>query len=215
MDGAEHKVWRIDAALSLQAMVDDHQCPPFLRRLMCETFSWQVHNEIPLQKALRSPHMAPRWMTALLALGATVTVEGEENEVPVELLLQSRKPGNITALHIAVEGLSWGEAFVARTPADNPIVAVAATAKLEDGIVRQARIALAGVWSEPVRLARAAAMLSGHTLNQEIIQVTARAVESEVTPQGDFLGSAGYRRAMAGVLTRRALEQCKLFAVDR
>jgi len=182
---------------------------------MCETLSWQVRNETPLQKVLRSPHMAPRWMTALLALGATVTVEGEDNEVPMELLLQSRKPGNITALHIAAGGLCWGEACVSRTPADDPIVAVAATAELEDGIVRQARIALTGVWSEPVRLARAATMLSGHTLNQEIIQATARAVESEVTPQGDFLGSVGYRRAMAGVLTRRALEQCKFFAVDR
>jgi len=209
MDDAENHVWRIYATLSLQTMVDDHQCPPFLRRLMCETFSWQMRNETPVQKALRSPHMAPRWMAALLALGATVTVEGEENEMPLELLLQSRRPGNITALHIAAAGLSWGEACVARTPADNPIVAVAATAELEDGIVRQARIALAGVWSEPVRLARAAAGLSGHALDGESIRATARAVESEVTPHGDFLGSAGYRRAMAGVLTRRALEQCK------
>jgi CO/xanthine dehydrogenase FAD-binding subunit len=35
-------------------------------------------------------------------------------------------------------------------------------------------------------------------------------VEEEVTPRGDFLGSEEYRRAMAGVLTRRALEQCRL-----
>jgi CO/xanthine dehydrogenase FAD-binding subunit len=36
----------------------------------------------------------------------------------------------------------------------------------------------------------------------------ANAIEGEVAPEGDFRGSEEYRRAMAGVLTRRALEQC-------
>jgi CO/xanthine dehydrogenase FAD-binding subunit len=40
------------------------------------------------------------------------------------------------------------------------------------------------------------------------IRAVATAVEDEVEPEGDFRGSEEYRRAMAGVLTRRALEQC-------
>lgn len=212
MSNVKQNIWHVDATAPLQTMVDDPECPRFLRRLMLETFSWQVRNETSIQKALRSPRTAPRWMAALLALGTTITLEGELTEVPVEHLLERHAQGQVTALHIPVSGIAWGEACIARTPADDPIVAVAATVGLEDGTVRQARIALTGVWPEPVRLAQAAATLVGHALDEETILVTARAVEAEVAPQGDFRGSAGYRRAMAGVLTRRALEQCTRFS---
>jgi CO/xanthine dehydrogenase FAD-binding subunit len=74
--------------------------------------------------------------------------------------------------------------------------------------VRQARLALIGVWPETVRLAEASAQLIGGPLNEISIRAVAEAVEQEVAPRGDFLGSEEYRRAMAGVLTRRALEAC-------
>jgi CO/xanthine dehydrogenase FAD-binding subunit len=45
-------------------------------------------------------------------------------------------------------------------------------------------------------------------LDAERIRAVAAAIEQEVVPQGDFLGSEEYRRAMAGVLARRALEAC-------
>jgi CO/xanthine dehydrogenase FAD-binding subunit len=78
----------------------------------------------------------------------------------------------------------------------------------DNGVVRQARVALTGAWSEPVGLAEAAAQLVGEPLDEKHIQAVADAVEKEVTPKGDFRGSEEYRRAMAGVLTRRALEAC-------
>ena len=76
------------------------------------------------------------------------------------------------------------------------------------GGVGNVRVALTGVWPEPVRLAKAPAQLAGGPLDERTIQAVAEAVEAEVMPKGDFLGSEEYRRAMAGVLTRRALEQC-------
>jgi CO/xanthine dehydrogenase FAD-binding subunit len=97
---------------------------------------------------------------------------------------------------------------VARTPADEPIVAAIAVLALEGDVVRQARVALTGVWPESVRLAEAATRLVGSSLDAKHIQAVAVAVEEEVAPKGDFLGTAEYRRAMAGVLTRRALESC-------
>jgi len=96
---------------------------------------------------------------------------------------------------------------VARTLADEPIVAAIAVVALDGDVVGQARVALTGAWPEPLRLAEAAARLVGGPLDAEHIQAVAEAVEEEVAPQGDFLGSAEYRRAMAGVLTRRALER--------
>jgi CO/xanthine dehydrogenase FAD-binding subunit len=97
---------------------------------------------------------------------------------------------------------------VGRTPTDEPIVAAVAAVELQDALVQQARIALTGVWSTPVQLAAAANQLVGGPLDAARIEAVARAVEQEVAPREDFRGSAEYRRAMAGVMTRRALEQC-------
>jgi CO/xanthine dehydrogenase FAD-binding subunit len=78
----------------------------------------------------------------------------------------------------------------------------------DGGAVCEARVALTGVWPEPVRLAEAPSQLVGAPLDEARIRAVATAVEGEVAPKGDFRGSEAYRRAMAGVLTRRALEQC-------
>jgi CO/xanthine dehydrogenase FAD-binding subunit len=107
-----------------------------------------------------------------------------------------------------VGGIRWGEAHVGRTPADDPIIAAVAVAEIDGDVVRQARVALTGVWPEPVRLAETPAQLIGGPLNEERIRAVAEAVEKEAAPKGDFRGNAEYRCAMAGVLTRRALEKC-------
>jgi CO/xanthine dehydrogenase FAD-binding subunit len=97
---------------------------------------------------------------------------------------------------------------VGRTPADDPIVAAVAAVRVNDDIVKEARVALSGAWSETAKLAEAPAALVGDPLDKDRIREVAAAVEREITPQGDYLGSEEYRRAMAGVLTRRALEAC-------
>jgi CO/xanthine dehydrogenase FAD-binding subunit len=183
-----------------------------LHRALTGAISWQTRNETPIRKALTSPRIAPRWVAALLALGAVVIVEGDERpeEILLEALLQQGGKRNAITLHVprSRPGRKWGEAHVARTPADEPIVAAVAAVEMEGTIVRQARVALTGVWSKPAWLAEAASQLTGHLLDEDNIRAVAQAVEKQVTPKGDFLGSEEYRRAMAGVLTRRALERC-------
>jgi CO/xanthine dehydrogenase FAD-binding subunit len=78
-----------------------------------------------------------------------------------------------------------------------------------EGFVHQARLALAGVWPEPARLADSADLLVGGPLIIRRIRRVAEAVEQEVTPLDDDRSSAGYRGAMAGVLSYCALEQCR------
>ncbi len=200
---SDQHVWCIDADASLQEVVDDQGCPPPLRGTLMRVLSWQTRNETTVRRALASPRLAPQWMAALLALGATVTVEGDDG--PTEVSLAEAGSSCLSVLRVGVDGLRWGEAHVARTPADEPIVAAVAVVRLEGSIVQQARVALTGVWSETVRLAEAPARLVGGLLDEDAIRSVAEAVEQEVTPKGDFLGSAAYRRAMAGLVTRRAL----------
>jgi CO/xanthine dehydrogenase FAD-binding subunit len=212
-DGAG-EVWSIGADASLQAVLESPGCPPLLRQTLTGALTWQDRNRRVIRRAVASPNVAPHWSTALLALGATVTLEGEAGavEIPVETLLAQRPKGEVTALHVRTAGLRWGEAHVSRTPADEPIVAAIAAVEMEvlpaegPAHVRQARVALTG--AGPLRLAEAANHLVGGPLDEERVQAVAEATEREVAPQGDFRGSEEYRRAMAGVLTRRALQQC-------
>jgi CO/xanthine dehydrogenase FAD-binding subunit len=196
--------WSIEADAALQAVLDSPACPPLFRRTLSGVLSWQMRNETPVSRVLASPRIAPQWVAALLALGTKVTVEGAAEEMP----LAEARSDDVKALHVRAEKLRWGEARVARTPADEPIAAAVAAVRIEEGIVQEARVALTGVWPEPVRLAESPAQLVGGPLDAESIQAVAQAVEQEVTPAGDYLGGEAYRRAMAGVLTRRVLAQC-------
>ena len=203
--------WSIDADAPLQAIVTSPDCPPLLRQTLTGALSWQARNETPIYRALTSARIASQWSAALLALGATVTVEGNDGstEIALETLGQYEGEGKVSVLHIRVDGMTWCEAHVARTPADEPIVAAVAAVKMDGDVVRRARVALTGVWSHPVGLAKAPVQLVDGPLDLTSIQTVAEAVEKEVTPKGNFLGSEEYRRAMAGVLTRRALEECR------
>lgn len=185
--------WTIPVDSPLQAALDDPNCPQFLRRTLTGSLSWQTRNMLPVGKSLKSPRLAPRWVAALLALGAEISVAGEREPLTVPL----QRPAE--TLHARVGGETrYGAAHVARTPADEPIVAAAVALEIEDDTVRRARVALTGVWPEPVRLAQAAAQLEGGPLSAERIQAAAESVEKEVAPRADFRGSVEYRRAMAG-----------------
>lgn len=206
--------WSIDADAPLQAVFESPKCPPLLRQTLTTSLSWQARNETPVRRALTSPHVAPHWLAALLALGATITMEDDKGptDMPLEMLIQRKAEGRVSALHIQAAGVKLGEAHVARTPADEPIVAVVAAVEIDESlgqnIASNARVALTGVWPEPVRLAQSAAQLVDRPLDKKSIWTVAKAVEKEVAPKGDFLGSEEYRQAMARVLTSRALEQC-------
>jgi len=211
-DDQAQRVWSIDTGALLQAVVDDPACPPLLRQALTGVLSWQARNETPLWRTLAAPRLAPQWVASLLALGTTLVVDGEEVPlaVGVHFPRSARRAGQAShALHVRVGGLRWGEAHVARTPADEPIVAAVAVVEMAGNVVQAARVALTGVWPEPARLAQAATQLVGAPLDEEHIRAVAAAVEQEVAPKGDFMGSREYRRAMAGVLTRRALGQCR------
>jgi CO/xanthine dehydrogenase FAD-binding subunit len=84
---------------------------------------------------------------------------------------------------------------VARTPADLPIVCVAARASIDQNQLRDVRLALGGVAEKPIVITRPAGS----------IEDLAQLAVSTVTPPDDYFATAGYRREMIGVLVRRTL----------
>ncbi len=203
--------WQVEASTPLQALLESPTCPPPLRHALQTTLTWQFRCETPLRQVLASPRVAPQFVAALLACGALAAMRGEREGTrePVEALLEAGHGGHVRSLVVpALAGVRWGEAHVARAAADEPIVAAWATVAFNGQHVRQARLALTGVWDVPARLARTVDLLVGGPVDEARICTVAEAVEAEATPTGDYLGSLEYRRAMAGVLTRRALLAC-------
>jgi len=193
----------------LQAVYECPQLPEPFKQALTGPVNWQFRNETTLGRVVQAPGLAPQFVAALMAWGATARFETVE--VPLGTHVDDGGDLLVVWVPLDVAGRRWGASQVSRTPADVPIVAALAVVdeETDGGAVQQARLALMGVWSDSsVGLAEVAEKLVGGPLNADRIQQVAAAVEDEVAPPDDFYGSADYRRAMAGVLTRRALQAC-------
>ena len=97
--------------------------------------------------------------------------------------------------------------YLPRTMDDYATVAVAATARVEGGIVRGLRVALIAAGPTPVHATAVESALEAQSATPQSIRQAAEAVADQVDPLDDFRGSSSYKRDMAVVFTRRALEQ--------
>jgi carbon-monoxide dehydrogenase medium subunit len=79
--------------------------------------------------------------------------------------------------------------------------------RLEDGLIREPRVALGGIESQPRRIAEAEQLLAGHAAERAVFEEAAAAVASVVDPLEDVVTSATYRRDLSHTVTRRALER--------
>lgn len=213
MDGSK-RCLSLGVQLTLQATYLAPDLPEPVRDALRDWTTWQERTEITVERVIRSPIQAPMFNATLLALGAHVVFFEEEiGESPLAEYTSrgGKKRGKVGAVRIPIEvpGRLWGEAHVSRTPTDRPIVAAIAVVDLESDQVVRARLGLTGVWRETARLAEAAELLIGSPLTEETIGEVIKAVEAEVSPKSDYLGSETYRREMAGLLARRALEACR------
>ena len=115
--------------------------------------------------------------------------------------------GLLIEVQIRVPPAATGAAYhkVARTPADQAIVGIAARLGAEAGRCSQVRLAAFGIGPAPVRLEEAEAALQGQVVDEKSIAAAADAARGAVVPIEDFRASAEYRREMVSVLTTRAV----------
>jgi carbon-monoxide dehydrogenase medium subunit len=95
---------------------------------------------------------------------------------------------------------------VARRHGDFAMVGVAASLRDDGGTIADARIALIGVADTPLRAHAAEQALAGAAPGTETFAAAADAALADVTPPSDVHGSSAYRKHVAAVLVRRALE---------
>ncbi len=123
----------------------------------------------------------------------------------------------LTAVRIPAARAGTGFAFeeAARQHGDFAMVGVAAMVRLASERVADARLALTGVAEIPLRLPQIEAQLAGATCEPATFEEAASAVALQLSPPSDLHGSSEYRRHVAKVLVRRALERAARRAGSR
>ena len=120
---------------------------------------------------------------------------------PEELLVEINLP------HLT-ERSGWSLMEVARRHNDFALVGVAAVVTLDEkGNCETARMAFLSAGDRPMEAYQAAELLKGQTPTAEVILAAAeKASSADIDPGGDIHATAEFRRHLANVLTRRALD---------
>ena len=153
----------------------------------------------------------------VLAAEGSVTVRGQSGQREVaaadlfeDFLTTAVGEGEIlTEVRLpALEGYGFGYEKFNRRKEDWAMVAVCALVKKgADGTCEDVRIGLTHMGSTPLRATAAEQALRGQPLDAESIRAAAEQAGEGTEPPADLNASADYKRHLARVLCRRALEQ--------
>jgi len=152
--------------------------------------------------------------SALLALDANFVVKGSDGERTVaagdffEDYLQTTLAPDEVLTEIQVPklgGAGWSYKKFNRRAQDWAVVGVAAVVEQSNGSIGSARIGLTNMGSTPLRATAAENALSGADPSS-VAEATGSADEG-TSPSSDIAASDEYRRHLARVLSRRAVEE--------
>jgi carbon-monoxide dehydrogenase medium subunit len=118
---------------------------------------------------------------------------------PGEILTQIRVP-------IPAAGSGWSYQKLKRKTGDFATAATAVLLQMSGGKVAKVNIALTNVGPTPLKAREAESYLAGKALDETSLDEAARLAMRICEPVEDQRGDAGYKTAMCGEMTRRALQ---------
>ena len=153
--------------------------------------------------------------SVVTALEATLVVQGPDGErtMPAgeffqDYLFTALEPEEVvTEVRVPKLGSNTGWSYkkFARRSQDWAIVGVAAVVEKENGSISSARIGLTSMGSTPLRATSTEQALSGASAEQ--VAEAANVADEGTSPATDDAASAEFRRHLARVWTRRAVEE--------
>ena len=190
---------------------------PFLAQSAAEVGSIQIRNRATvggnMANATPSADVAP----SLIALGATAKIASAEGERTLPLEQFFRGPGQnamnpdeiLTGITIPRTGPQLVGEYIKFSPRDMMDLAYIGVAVVynlgSDKRCTGVRIVLGAVAPTPIRAKNSEALLEGKMLSEEIATQVGDEAARESKPISDVRSSADYRRAMVGVMTKRAI----------
>ncbi|HMH42321.1 MAG TPA: xanthine dehydrogenase family protein subunit M [Pyrinomonadaceae bacterium] len=176
----------------------------------------QVRNKGTIGGSVAHSDPAGDWPAAIIALNADLVAVGKNGERTikagdffVDLLTTALEAGEILReIRIDKTNCSSAQAYVKmHHPASGfAVVGVAANLSMKDGKCERASIGITGVSAKAYRASAVESALNGAALNDETIANAAAHAADGVDINGDLFASADYRRHLAAVYTKRAIE---------
>lgn len=212
----------IGAALSVTKMAAHPALAPYPAVVEAGRMigSYQIQNRASIGGNVCNAAPSADAIPALVCLGARAAIAGPRGprEEPVEVLFE--RPGRTRLgqgemlLAIVLPPLPARSAakYLRFTPRREMDIAVAGAGvwlrQDERGVVTEARVCLASVAPTPIRAPSAERRLVGEVPSAALLDEVGILAAQDARPISDTRGSAGYRRELVRVLTRRALADC-------
>ena len=176
----------------------------------------QVRNKGTIGGSLAHADPAADWPAAILALDAELVVKGAKgdriikaSDFFVEMLTTALEPGEVLReIRIPAAKGKVGQAYMkVRHPASGfAVVGIAVTLSLEGGKCQSIAIGITGASPKPYRAGKVEAALKGNALDARTLSAASAHATDGVDINSDLYASADYRKQLAAVYTRRAVE---------
>jgi aerobic carbon-monoxide dehydrogenase medium subunit len=211
----ENGSWRI-GALTRHADLQDTPELGLASRAASQIADQQVRNRGTIGGSLAHGDPASDLPAVLLALEGQVSAQGPDGlrtipaaELFLDYLTTALDHAEvITEVHLpASDGWGHGYEKFTRRAEDWAMVGVCALVKkAADGSCEDVRVGLTNMGSTPLRATATEEALRGQALDAESIAAAAERAAEGTEPPGDLNATPDYKRHLARVLTRRALE---------
>lgn len=189
---------------------------PLLPETASHLGDMQVRNKGTIGGSLAHSDPAADWPAAILAAGADLvatSAKGDRvikaSDFFVEMLTTALQPGEVLReIRIPVGKGKVGQAYVkVRHPASGfAVVGVAVNLSIDGGKCQSAGVGITGVSPKAYRAANVENALKGASLDAKTLSAAAAHASDGVEVNSDLYASAEYRKQLAAVYTRRALE---------
>jgi carbon-monoxide dehydrogenase medium subunit len=191
---------------------------PLLAETASEIGDVQVRNRGTIGGSLAHADPAADYPAAILALEAEIVAASAAGtrtlaaaEFFVDLLTTQLRPGEIvTEVRVPVNGLGAGTAYAKlHQPASGyAVVGVAARVMLSaKGVIEKTVVGITGVAAKAYRATAVEKVLAGKKPSEKLLVEAVRGAAKGVDVLSDLHASREYRREMASVFARRALER--------
>jgi carbon-monoxide dehydrogenase medium subunit len=176
----------------------------------------QVRNRGTIGGSLAHGDPASDLPAAMLVCEGTVTLQGPSGQRMVQAseLFQDYLETAVGADEVlteirfdALDGYGVGYQKFNRRSEDWAMVAVGAVVKHSGGTCEDVRIGLTNMASTPLRASAVEQALKGQSLSEENIEKAAEAAAEGLEPPADLNASSEYKRHLARVLCKRALQE--------
>ncbi len=189
---------------------------PLLPETASNLGDMQVRNRGTIGGSVAHADPAADWPAAVIALNAEIVAQGAKGERAikasdffVDMLTTALQPGEVVKeIRFAAPKGRVGQAYLkVRHPASGfAVVGIAATLTLDGGKCSASGVGITGVSPKPYRAAGVESALAGKALDGNTLSAAAAHAADGVQLNSDLFASGEYRKHLAQVYTRRALE---------